>query len=318
MDSKRIIPGMGYYLKNRKIVDIFKGKHALLGAGGDEGRINLLSNSLEHMGYFCGHKEYILSLCAVSSNILASGSGDRTIKIWDIEDRCIMSTLSGHTYWVSALCYVREGVFVSGSYDKSLIIWDKLPASHMYSPAYVLTGHTSYIEGIIRINNRHIISGEDKGDLRIWDIDQGNCIKYIPNVGQLSLYEMKQHIRGGELVVDYRDTIIVWGSANNWSEPIQQFSVSDGNSIEFLSEDILLRGGMKGQLEFIDCVQTEGQQLPPIQLYSDAIYALLRIAKDIVTSSADGTLKVIDPRSKICYLIFKEGECIFDAIAYFY
>ena len=94
-EYERIISRMGYYMKNKNIARIFKEKCPIFAAGGD-GRINLFSNSLEHMGYFFGHKEQIWCLCAISNKILGSGSGEETIKIWNIEDISIMSTLSGH------------------------------------------------------------------------------------------------------------------------------------------------------------------------------------------------------------------------------
>ena len=125
----------------------------------------------------------------------------------------------------------------------------------------------------------------------------------------------------GEVAVSYREKVIIWGAANNWAAPLRQFSVCKGRSIEFLSEDILLRGGgHKAELEFIDCAQI-GCSMPPIQrLHSKIIYDLKRIAKNIViTASIDGFMKVIDPISRTCYLNFKKGEddqCL--AIAYFY
>ena len=320
-DYKSVVPGMGYYLKNRNIVAIFKEKYALLGAiSRYKERINLLSNSLEQMGYFRGHKDNIRCLSPLSSNILSSGSVDMTIKIWDIEHRSIISTLyNGHTDTVSFLCYVRECVFVSGSHDKSLIIWNKSSESPTYSSGHVLRGHTSYIKGIIRISNREIVSGEDLGDLRLWNIDQGLCIRQIPNMGENSLFGMKQHI-GGDVVVSYWRKVIVWGAQNNWAEPVHELDVSAGYSIELLSEDILLRGGMWGQLEFIHYMQTDAQLPLPIDLHSGIIYELLRIAKDIVIiSAADNTLKVINPRSKECYLIFEKGAWDeYSSMAYFY
>ena len=124
-EYERIIPRIVYYMKSNNIARIFKEKYPLFAAGGNERRINLFSNSLEHMGYFSGHRHLIRCLFPISKIILASGSRDETIKIWNIEDRSIMSTLSGHTGTVSALCYVKEGVLVSGSLDNSLIIWSK-------------------------------------------------------------------------------------------------------------------------------------------------------------------------------------------------
>ena len=324
MKGKNIarITRIGYYMKSKNIARIFKEKCPIFAAGGDEGRINLFSRSLEHMGYFSGHKNWILGLCPISNKILASGSWDTTIKIWNIEDRSIMSTLSGHTDAVSALCYVKEGVLVSGSLDKSLIIWSKSrPESSTYSHRQVLTGHKSLIKGIIRLNNREIVSGERGGDLMMWNIDQGLCIRHIPSLSGYgdNLIQMKQHMRG-DLVASYRHKVGIWGIANSWGgDPIKQFDVSLGWSIEFLSEDLLLRGGLSGQLEFIDYAQI-GCRLPSIiiGLHSGFIYAIQRITKNIViTASEDGYLKVIDPISRRCYLKFKVRKPLY-ALAYFY
>ena len=318
-EYERIIPRIGYYMKSNNIARIFKEKCPIFAAGGYEGRIDLFSNSLEHMGYFSGHKNWIRCLCPISNKILASGSYDKTIKIWNIEDRSIMSTLSGHTERVNVLCYVKEGVFVSGSWDKFLIIWNKSrPESCTYSHRQTLTGHKSRIQGIIRLNNREIVSVEYNGDLMMWNIDHGFCIRHARVSGFDHHIQMKQHMRG-DVVVSYRYKVRVWGAANNWGRnPIKQFDVSDGWSIEFLSEDLLLRG-REGQLEFIDYAQT-GCKLPSIimGLHSGNIYAIQRIAKNIViTASGDGYLKVIHPITRICYLKFKARESLY-ALAYFY
>ena len=233
-----------------------------------------------------------------------------------------MSTLSGHTKGVNALCSVNIGQLVSGSWDNSLIIWSQSrPESSIYSLRQVLRGHTSCIRGIIRIKNSMIVSGERKGDLRMWDLDQGLCIRHIPRLSEFGyLHQMKQHI-GGDLLVSDRHEVNVWGAANNWDNiPIKQFNnVCDGCLIEFLDGDLLLRGGLSGQLEFIDYAQT-GCKLPPIIMgvHSKYINAIQQIAKNIViTASADGYLKVIHPISRKLYLSFKKNEG-FNPLAYFY
>ena len=318
-EYERIISRIGYYIKSKNIARIFKEKCPIFAAGGDEEIINLFNNSLEHMGYFSGHKWWIRCLCPISNIILASGSDDKTIKIWNIEDRSIMSTLSGHKDGVSALCNVSEGVLVSGSEDKSLIIWSKsTPESSIYSLRQVFTGHKSEIKGIIRLNNREIVSGEWNGDLMMWNIDQGLCIRHITNVsGCNCLWQMK-HI-GGDVVVDYENEVKLWGAANNWGEnPIKQFNVSCGYSIEFLSGNLVLRGGYEGQLEFIEYAQTGYELSPIMRLHSKCINDIQRIAKNIVvTASDDGYLKVIHPISRICYLKFKARKSLY-ALAYFY
>ena len=317
-EDVRIIPQIGYYLKSKNIRAICKYKCLSFAAGGKEGRIYLFSNSLEHMSSLCGHQGAISSLCLLSNNLLVSGSKDKTIKIWDLEN---LSTISkfGHSEEVSALCYVREGVFVSGSDDKSLVIWSKSsPESTTYSLRQRLTGHTSGIQAIFRMNKREILSGEFfNADLRIWNIDEGICIRHIPNITDNFLIQIKQ--QKGEIAISYSTKVKVWGAANNWRHSFKQFSVCYGLSIEFLDGDLLLRGGWEGDLEFIDYAQI-GCQLPPSiqQLHSKGIAAIQRIAKNIVvTASDDSYLKVIDPISRKCYLSFKIDGWLL-VIAYFY
>ena len=260
-EDVRIIPIIGYYLKSKNIRAICKYKSLSFAAGGNEGRIYLFSNSLEHMSSLCGHQGAISSLCLLSNTVIISGSGDKTIKIWDLEN---LSTISkfGHTEEVSALCYVREGVFVSGSRDNSLVIWSKSsPESTKYSLRQRLTGHASDIQGIIRMNKREILSGEfSNGDLRIWNIEEGICIRHIPSITDSYLIQIKQ--QKGEVAISYYKKVKVWGAANNWRHSFKQFNVCFGISIEFLDGDLLLRGGWKGELEFIDYAQI-GCQLPP-------------------------------------------------------
>ena len=317
-EYEKVTSRIGYYMRSKNIARIFKEKCPIFAAGGKQKIINLFSNSLEHMGYFSGHKDLIWCLCPISSIILASGSTDKAIKIWNIEDRSIMSTLSGHKRGVFVICSVKEGVLVSGSGDKSLIIWSKSPPeSSTYLRRQTLTGHKSKIKGIIRLNNTEIVSGELNGDLMTWNIDQGRCIRHIPRLSGL-LWQMK-HIEG-DVVVSYEDEVKVWGAANNWDNtPIKQFIVCKGRSIEFLSGNLLLRGGNGGKLEFIDYAQT-GCELPPIimGLHSLYINAIQRIAKNIVvTASFDEYLKVIHPIFRICYLKFKGRKSLY-ALAYFY
>ena len=56
---------------------------------------------------------------------LASGSRDKTIKIWDVSTGVCLVTLTGHDNWVRSLSWHPGGKYLlSASDDKSLRVWD--------------------------------------------------------------------------------------------------------------------------------------------------------------------------------------------------
>ncbi|KAL6054563.1 SCF ubiquitin ligase complex subunit cdc4 [Balamuthia mandrillaris] len=82
-----------------------------------------------------GHKGWILDLQSLSHGRLASGSRDKTIKIWNWKTGECLQTLKGHTNSVWTLRSLGPGwathpnepareMLSSGSYDSSIKIWD--------------------------------------------------------------------------------------------------------------------------------------------------------------------------------------------------
>lgn len=56
---------------------------------------------------------------------MATGSRDKTIRLWDATSGVCLKTLVGHDNWVRALVFHPNGKFLlSASDDKSIRIWD--------------------------------------------------------------------------------------------------------------------------------------------------------------------------------------------------
>lgn len=56
---------------------------------------------------------------------LASGSRDKTIKIWDVSTGLCLITLTGHDNWVRGLIFHSGGKYLlSAADDKTLRVWD--------------------------------------------------------------------------------------------------------------------------------------------------------------------------------------------------
>lgn len=65
------------------------------------------------------------STAARPRDIIASGSNDKTIKLWDSETGECLLTLEGHTDLIRTLAYdPKSRRLISGSYDATVRIWD--------------------------------------------------------------------------------------------------------------------------------------------------------------------------------------------------
>ena len=69
-----------------------------------------------------GHTRHVIALKLTKKGELASGSLDKTIKIWNLNDGTLKRTLTGHTGEVWALEMLNNGDFASGAKDDTIKI----------------------------------------------------------------------------------------------------------------------------------------------------------------------------------------------------
>jgi len=70
-----------------------------------------------------GHKNWILCISVLKNGDLASGSLNKTIKIWNIEAVICINTLRGHKKGISTLVTKLSGELFSSSFDGIIKIW---------------------------------------------------------------------------------------------------------------------------------------------------------------------------------------------------
>jgi WD40 repeat protein len=70
-----------------------------------------------------GHTGNVYALTLLPNGLLASGSLDLKIMIWDITKTSPLYNLTGHTNAIRALVVINEDYLVSGAEDYKIILW---------------------------------------------------------------------------------------------------------------------------------------------------------------------------------------------------
>ena len=100
-----------------------------------------------------------------------SGSGDQTLRVWDLEGDQEPRVLEGHTGWVRAVALTADGKrAVSGSDDRTLRVWDLEGGQE----PRVLQGHTGPVWAVaLTADGKRAVSGSGDRTLRVWDLEGG-------------------------------------------------------------------------------------------------------------------------------------------------
>ena len=108
---------------------------------------------------------------------LASGSDDKTVKIWNLNNRQETRTLNGHKGIVYSVAISPDGqTLVSGSQDNTIKVWNLNTGQEIRT----LKGHSSFINCVaITPDSQKIASGSYDKTIKVWDLNTGQEIRTL-------------------------------------------------------------------------------------------------------------------------------------------
>ena len=142
-----------------------------IAAGNDILIIEDLNNfDPENPEVMSGHTKIITSLVLLTENKLASGSEDKTIKLWDIKSRQCLSTITGNYESIQSLLKIDDNTLAAGSHD-TIRVFNTDNKKELYS----LIGHEKSVCTMIKLSDDKIVSGSYDNLIKIWDLKNKIC-----------------------------------------------------------------------------------------------------------------------------------------------
>jgi WD40 repeat protein len=227
--------------------------------------------------------------------LLASASGDRTIKLWK-PDGTEVGTLEGHTARVWNVTFSPDGkTLASASIDRTVRLWDVATMQEIR----VLEGHKGRVWSLsFAPDGKTLASGSADQTIKLWNVDDGTTIGtlsgHTSEVEDLAFVDDKTLVSGGD-----DGTIRIWDIATT-AETKQIQAYKDGVwGIHFNSEQgLIVSSSSKGE---ITTWNLDGEEQGRWQAHESGVTGLSFSpdGQTIASGSLDGIVKIWTLKGKL-------------------
>jgi WD40 repeat protein len=235
-----------------------------------------------------GHSNSVISVAySPDGQTLASGSSDKTIKLWNVNTGKLLQTLTGHSDWVWSVAYSPDGqTLASGSEDETIKLWDVKTGNLLqtlegyYKVAYSPDGQTLALA-----------SGSDDKTIKLWNVKTGKSLQTLKGhsevVSSVAYSPDGQTLASGSL----DKTIKLWNvNTGNLLQTLEGYSEvaysPDGQTLALASrsDDNTIK---------LWNVNT-GKLLQTLKGHSDSVYSVVYSpnGQTLASGSDDNTIKL--------------------------
>jgi len=190
------------------------------------GYMKIVTEEVMYINNPQGHSDYVYSVAfSPDGRQVVSGSGDKTIKLWDVATGQEIRTFSGHSNVVNSVTFSPDGrQVVSGSGDKTIKLWDVATGQEIRT----FSGHSNVVNSVtFSPDGRQVVSGSSDKTIKLWDAATGREIRTFSG-HSWSVHSVAFSPDGRQIISGSDDkTIKLWDAATG--REIRTFSGHSNN-----------------------------------------------------------------------------------------
>jgi WD40 repeat protein len=238
-----------------------------------------------------------------------SGSGDKTIKLWDAATGALIRTFEGHVGPVTSVAFSPDGARVlSGSGDKTIKLWDAATGALIRT----FEGHVGPVTSVaFSPDGARVVSGSHDNALKLWDAATGVLIRtfegHSDQVASVAFSPDGAHVLSGS----HDKTLKLWHAATGRLIRTLPMRNSEGSpemvtSVLFSPDGArALAAGMYGTLKLLDAATGDLIRTFEEGLSGSREVALSTDGARVLSGSFEGALQLWETATGKLVLTFR-------------
>ncbi len=131
-----------------------------------------------------GHRSYIYSVTfSPDGKLMASGSEDRTLKLWEVSTGRPLRSFTGHDKKIASVAFSPDGMMLaSGSEDHRIKLWEVSSGRLVRT----FSKHSGEICSVsFSPDGKLLVSGSDDKTAKLWEVSSGRLVRSFDGEGYL-------------------------------------------------------------------------------------------------------------------------------------
>lgn len=126
-----------------------------------------------------GHQGGISAIVSLDQKRLASSSGDKTVRLWNIDQTEAVSILKGHTDYVYTVANLGNNMLGSGGKDFTVRLWNiekEQECGQLVMPQG-LEAHSSTVYDVAPFQDHMVLTASRDAFIKMWDLRTNKLVK---------------------------------------------------------------------------------------------------------------------------------------------